>query len=85
MLSLVYVVGDHAYKERALLEACEAVSADEAVCVKCLGLPPRHVYRVKCSDFEGLTADPVQVAHWTRRHREAAVSIIPISGAACPR
>jgi hypothetical protein len=78
MWNTIYVVGDHAYRKRERLEACEEIDAEEAECVKCLGLPPRYIYRVECDEFEGLTADPIQVSRWRHQHPDAEVTVIPI-------
>jgi hypothetical protein len=79
MGNTIYVVGEHAYRSREQLEACEALKAEEAEHVAWLGLPPRYLFRVHDETFEGLTTDPVQVSHWTRCYPDAEVTIIPIS------
>lgn len=78
MWNTIYVYGEHAYSRRELLEEHEHVTVDEAERVRTFGLSPRYIYRVEADDFCGLTSDPVQVRHWTKKYPDAEVTVIPI-------
>ncbi len=78
MLNMLYVYGDHAYRNRRSLWEHEHVPPEEAEHFSTFDLFPRYVYRIESGEGHRYTTDPVDVRRYFNRHPDAEVEILRI-------